>query len=155
MDQAAIDEWQSAVRKKFGKEVMVNHSGLTWKDIGKSATESGLIQIWQMTRAEQASVLGVPLALIGIVDQVKYNSAPEQTKVFWTSLVPTDLEMQLQDINQLLLPHFGPEFVARYDLASMQAVQDIELEKTEKMGTAVSHGAMSRSEEHTSELQSR
>ena len=144
-DQLA--EYHDGIKALLGMDVMVNHSGLKWQDIAKSPEAMAAIELWLKSGAKIASVIGVPMSLIGIVDEVKYQTAPEQTEIYWTSTIPGHCRPLEESINENLMPKLGAEGIRyKFDLDSVEAMQDIKRQRAEQFKVAIESGQMTPNE---------
>ena len=121
--------------------------GSKYSDVGQTPQEAEMLGMLRIARDMQASVIGTPLALIGIVDQVKYATAPEQMKVYWLNTIRGLLSMLEESINEVWLPRLGEvDLTCRFDLEGVEAVQEMQLAKAEKFNILMGLGAISPDE---------
>jgi HK97 family phage portal protein len=146
MTPQQIGEWRQTVRGLFSKEVLVNILGLKWKDIARTPQEQQMVEILKMARQDQAMVLGVPQAMIGLTEDVRYNTAPEQAQLYWGNTIPGHCRLLQEDITEVLLPRFEDGLTAEFDLDAVEAVQEMKLAKAEKYSAMISTAQMTLAE---------
>jgi HK97 family phage portal protein len=105
---------------------MLLESGLKWQSISLPQKDMEFINQRKMNREEILSVFKVPPAEVGIFEYANYANASVQDKIFWTKCIIPRLRKIEEYINTFLVPRFGQDIIASFDLSKIEAMQENE-----------------------------
>ncbi len=105
---------------------MLLESGLKWQSISLPQRDMEFIKQRKMSREEILSVFKVPPAEVGIFEYANYANAQMQDKIFWTKCIIPRLRKLEEHLNTFLVPRFGQNIFATFDLSKVEALQENE-----------------------------
>lgn len=105
---------------------MLLESGLKWQSISLPQKDMEFINQRKMSREEILSVFKVPPAEVGIFEYANYANAQMQDKIFWTKCIIPRLRKIEEYLNTFLVPRFGQNIFATFDLSKVEALQENE-----------------------------
>ena len=105
--------------------------GLKFYKTALTPADYQFLSLEAVTKNRISSVLGVPSVLLNDTDNLNYATAKEQIRVFWeNTLIPKLLRLE-DRINAFLLPKFGHNLKAEFDLSQVKALREDLLQKIE------------------------
>ncbi|MFQ5614968.1 MAG: phage portal protein, partial [Anaerolineales bacterium] len=131
MDEAGFRRLQKELELAYsGAErahrPMLLESGLKWQSISLPQRDMEFIKQRKMSREEILSVFKVPPSEVGIFEYANYSNASVQDKIFWTKCITPRLRKIEEHINTFLVPRFGKNIFAKFDLSKVEVLQENE-----------------------------
>ena len=114
--------------------------GLKFYKTALTPADYQFLSLEAVTKNRISSVLGVPSVLLNDTENLNYATAKEQIRVFWeNTLIPKLLRLE-DRINAFLLPKFGPNLKAEFDLSQVKALREDLVQKVEVANKMYSMG---------------
>ncbi|MGR3311094.1 MAG: phage portal protein [Candidatus Brocadiales bacterium] len=131
MDESAFRRLQKELEMAYGSvnrahRPMLLESGLKWQSISLPQRDMEFIKQRKMSREEILSVFKVPPAEVGIFEYANYANATVQDKIFWTKCIIPRLRKIEEHLNTFLIPRFGQNIFASFDISKIEALQENE-----------------------------
>ena len=104
--------------------------------LGQTAVEMDFVNSRRAVWTEIAAVFGVPLATLGLTEDVNLANAESMNKQLWENTIIPQLELLQRQLNHQLAIEYGPEWRVRYDKSNVEALQeglDRKLESAERL----------------------
>jgi len=128
-------EWQN--RDKTTNVAAVS-AEVGFQELGSGGKDMEFAELRRMNREEILSTLGVPPAMVGILEQAKYENYQLQRKLFnEDTIVPKMLKVE-STLNSFLMPRFGEDLRYRFDFTDLLA--ESESEKQQKIEKLMPYG---------------
>jgi len=140
-------EWEN-LHKGVDKShrLAIVDQGLDYKQVGLNQKDMEFVQSRKMNREEILAAFGVPPVMVGILEHASYANAQEQKRVFWENTMGPKLSKLGEAITALLLPSFGDDLAAHFDLSEIPALQEDRKEQITRAKEAFHSGLMTRNE---------
>ncbi|MBX4215803.1 phage portal protein, partial [Candidatus Parcubacteria bacterium] len=127
-------------------KIAILDGGLKWQSTAISQRDMQFPELKKMSREDVLTVYGVPPVMVGVYDQVNYNTAQEQRRIFWIDTMIPELRKLEGVINERLVKPYDPTVIARYDLTEVEALQKDEKFRADTDAVLVSSGVMTINE---------
>lgn len=125
LEEQAAQEFQASER---GRWRVVQGEDINYKPNSISPKDMEFGRLFEWLRDKTASVLGVPLPVVGVLERATYDNYEHAVRMFWkggNGIIPY-LRTVEDGINSHFLPRLrGSErLVARFDVSQIEALQD-------------------------------
>ena len=125
---------------------MVLSSGLDMKRLGSSHSDMEFIAALQWSVEEVSRAFGVPKVFLSEFEDATLANVRTMEQFLWRNTIIPELKMLEDGINHRLVPHFARfpnELTVRFNLSNVEAVQESQSDRAERLATLVSAGIMS------------
>jgi len=112
--------------KEKWQKIAVIGAGLKFEQISQAHKDMAFEALCRWDREEILAYLGVPPAMVGVMEYANYANAEAQKKMFWESTVMPLLRYNESVINEMLIPRLfpGKGWFVEYDTSNVKALQD-------------------------------
>jgi len=125
--QEQIDRIRDLHRQHQGGKHNARQPYLTTKDIktlNQSAVEMDFVASRNKVWEEIASAMGVPLPMIGVLENATLANIEVSRRIFWLDTIIPLLRMIRSQLQAQLAFDFGPDWKIDYDLSSVEALRE-------------------------------
>ena len=125
---------------------MVLSGGIDMKRLGSNHSEMEFIAALQWSVEEVSRAFGVPKVFLSEFEDATLANVRTMEQFLWRNTVIPELKMLEDGINHRLAPHFEQfpnELVVRFNLSDVEAVQESQSERADRLATLVGAGIMS------------
>ncbi len=123
--------------------------GIDMKRLGSNHSEMEFIAALQWTVEEVSRAFGVPKVFLSEFEDATLANVRTMEQFLWRNTIIPELKMLEGGINHRLAPHFAQfpnELVVRFNLSEVEAVQESQSDRADRLATLVSSGIMSVAE---------
>ena len=123
--------------------------GIDMKRLGSNQSEMEFIAALQWSVEEVSRAFGVPKVFLSEFEDATLANVRTMEQFLWRNTIIPELKMLEDGINHRLVPHFERfpnELVVRFNLSDVEAVQESQSDRAERLATLVSAGIMSVAE---------
>ena len=120
--------------------------GIDVKRLGSNHSEMEFIAALQWSVEEVSRAFGVPKVFLSEFEDATLANVRTMEQFLWRNTIIPELKMLEDGINHRLVPHFERfpnELVVRFNLSDVEAVQESQSDRAERLATLVSAGIMS------------
>ena len=124
---------------------MVLSGGIDMKRLGSNHSEMEFIAALQWSVEEVSRAFGVPKVFLSEFEDATLANVRTMEQFLWRNTVIPELKMLEHGINQRLAPHFARfpnELVVRFNLSDVEAVQESQSDRADRLATLVGAGIM-------------
>ncbi len=124
---------------------IVLSGGIDMKRLGSNHSEMEFIAALQWSVEEVSRAFGVPKVFLSEFEDATLANVRTMEQFLWRNTVIPELKMLEDGINQRLAPHFARfpnELVVRFNLSDVEAVQESQSERADRLATLVGAGIM-------------
>ena len=124
---------------------MVLSGGIDMKRLGSNHSEMEFIAALQWSVEEVSRAFGVPKVFLSEFEDATLANVRTMEQFLWRNTVIPELKMLEDGINHRLAPHFARfpnELVVRFNLSDVEAVQESQSERADRLATLVGAGIM-------------
>ncbi len=119
--------------------------GIDMKRLGSNHSEMEFIAALRWSVEEVSRAFGVPKVFLSELEDATLANVRTMEQFLWRNTVIPELKMLEDGINQRLAPHFARfpnELVVRFNLSDVEAVQESQSERADRLATLVGAGIM-------------
>ena len=130
------------------KPIVLN-SGIDMKRLGSNHSEMEFIAALRWAVEEVSRAFGVPKVFLSEFEDATLANVRTMEQFLWRNTIIPELKMLEDGINHRLVPHFQQfpnELVVRFNLSDVEAVQESQSDRADRLATLVSAGIMSVAE---------
>ncbi|MCH7593988.1 MAG: phage portal protein [Chloroflexi bacterium] len=124
--------------------------GMDAKRLGLSHREMEFIEALKWSVEEVARAFGVPKAFLGDLQDATLANIDSEERFLWRNTIVPELRLLEDAVNRTLSPLFktpgGPELKARFDLGVIEALQESENERVDRLVKLVGAGVLTVNE---------
>lgn len=138
LDPDTTQEQYDRIRDMHKEQIAGPHNArkpwYTTKDVkplNQSAVEMDFNASRRSTWQEIASAMGVPLPMVGILDDATLANIDTSRRIFWLDTIIPVLSMMRDQLQTQLASEFGPDIVIDYVLDGVEALRENVNEKIE------------------------
>ncbi len=113
-------------------KIAILHGGLKWQDVTKSHKDMQFVDMTKMSRGDVLGVYRMPPAMVGIYDEVNYNNANVQRRIFWQDTMVPWMKKVQGAINAGLVQPYDPNVFAAFDLSEVPELQEDKLQMAQE-----------------------
>ena len=124
---------------------MVLSGGIDMKRLGSNHSEMDFIAALQWSVEEVSRAFGVPKVFLSEFEDATLANVRTMEQFLWRNTVIPELKMLEDGINHRLAPHFEQfpnELVVRFNLSDVEAVQESQSDRADRLATLVGAGIM-------------
>ena len=124
---------------------MILNSGIDMKRLGANQSEMEFITALQWSVEEVSRAFGVPKVFLSEFEDATLANVRTMEQFLWRNTIIPELKMLEDGINHRLTPHFEQfvdELLVRFDLSDVEAVQESQSDRAERLATLVGAGIM-------------
>jgi HK97 family phage portal protein len=145
LPRARVKEYLREFREQYDSvenafKTLLLHSGFKLRETGTGQHDVDFIQMFKLAREQQLVATGVPPALVGIFEYANYANSEQQIRIYWQNKIWPRLRKLAEGLTQIVLPRFGTGLVAMFDMNSIPAFQEMQLERAERLSKLVTGG---------------
>lgn len=119
---------------------------MDWKEMGMNAKDMDWISGQKLSAKEISIAFGVPPEMIGDSENKTYSNYQEARKAFYMETVLPLLDMILEELNNWLVPAFGENLFIGYDADRIEALQEDQNQKWDRVTKARQAGVITANE---------
>ncbi len=119
--------------------------GIDMKRLGSNHSEMEFIAALQWSVEEVSRAFGVPKVFLSEFEDATLANVRTMEQFLWRNTIIPELKMLEDGINHRLVPHFEQfpnELIVRFNLSDVEAVQESQSDRAERLATLVSAGIM-------------
>ena len=150
-----MDDWDSRIYDpNLAHRPLVLSGGIDMKRLGSNQNEMEFIGALEWSVEEVSRAFGVPKIFLSEYEDATLANVSVMEQFLWRNTVIPELRMLEEGLNAGLVPGFetgGESLEIRFDLTDIEAVQESQTEKAERLVNLVQAGIMT-SEEARAEL---
>lgn len=124
--------------------------GMDAKRLGLSHREMEFIEALKWSVEEVSRAFGVPKAFLGDLQEATLANIDTEERFLWRNTIVPELRLLEDAVNRTLAPLFtipgGPELRARFDLGAIEALQESENERVDRLVKLVGAGVLTVNE---------
>ncbi|MDA1257977.1 MAG: phage portal protein [Chloroflexi bacterium] len=124
--------------------------GMDAKRLGLSHRDMEFIEALKWSVEEVARAFGVPKAFLGDLQEATLANIDSEERFLWRNTIVPELRLLEDAVNRTLTPLFaapgGPELRIRFDLGVIEALQDSENERVDRLVKLVGAGVLTVNE---------
>ena len=127
-------------------EPIILSGGIDMKRLGSNHSEMEFIAALQWSVEEVSRAFGVPKVFLSEFEDATLANVRTMEQFLWRNTIIPELKMLEDGINHRLVPHFERfpnELVVRFNLSDVEAVQESQSDRADRLATLVSAGIMS------------
>lgn len=145
------DRWESRFAgASRAHRPLVLGQGMDAKRLGLSQREMEFIEALKWSVEEVARAFGVPKAFLGDLQEATLANIDTEERFLWRNTIVPELRLLEDAVNRTLAPMFrtpgGPELRAQFDLEVIEALQDSENERVDRLVKLVGAGVLTVNE---------
>lgn len=141
-----MEEWDSRVYDPLlAHRPLVLGGGIDMKRLGSNQDEMEFIGALEWSVEEVSRAFGVPKVFLSEYEDATLSNIQVMEQFLWRNTVIPELKMLENGFNAVLVPGFetgGEKLEIRFDLSDIEAVQESQSEKAERLSGLVKHGIM-------------
>ena len=125
---------------------MILSSGIDMKRLGANHSDMEFIAALQWSVEEVSRAFGVPKVFLSEFEDATLANVRTMEQFLWRNTIIPELKMLEDGINHRLVPHFerfAGELVVRFNLSDVEAVQESQSDRADRLATLVGAGIMS------------
>lgn len=146
-----LDEIYDGLDRRFqessgAQRPIVLGSGMDMKRLGVSHREMEFVAALEWSVEEVARAFGVPKVFLSEFEDATLSNVRTMEQFLWRNTVIPELRMLEDGLNLHLAPHFAEfpgQLAARFDLSSIEAVQESATDRSRRLISLVKSGIMS------------
>ena len=148
-----MDDWDSRIYDpNLAHRPLVLSGGIDMKRLGSNQNEMEFIGALEWSVEEVSRAFGVPKIFLSEYEDATLANVSVMEQFLWRNTVIPELRMLEEGLNGGLVPGFevgGESLEIRFDLTDIEAVQESQTEKAERLVTLVQAGIMTADEART------
>jgi HK97 family phage portal protein len=123
LTQTDLDSAVAKLKEQQGSRLIAIAPALEYQKVQQEIDGSQL-QLSEDARRRIAAALGVPMSIAGAWDSATYQSAPEQKRFYYESVIFRECERHARVMNEVVMPFFDPsgQFEFYYDTDSVASL---------------------------------
>ena len=128
---------------------LILSSGMDMKRLGANQSDMEFIAALQWSVEEVSRAFGVPKVFLSEYEDATLANVRTMEQFLWRNTIIPELKMFEHGINHRLTPHFEQfptELIVRFNLSDVEAVQESQSDRADRLATLVSAGIMSTDE---------
>lgn len=123
-----IESFYARLKKRFATpenswRPFVLGRGMDVKKLGGLPKDMEYLAALRWTVEDVSRVFGVPKLLLGDLERSTFSNFAQAERIFWRVMV-THMSFIEGEINEMLSPQFGSDLFVRFDLGSIEALQE-------------------------------
>lgn len=142
-----LETWdERLVNPDQAHKPIVLGEGTDLKRLGSNHSEMEFIAALQWSVEEVSRAFGVPKVFLSEFEDATLANVRTMEQFLWRNTIIPELKMLEDGINHRLAPHFAQfpnELVVRFNLSDVEAVQESQSDRADRLATLVSAGIMS------------
>lgn len=143
VSQTELDAALAKLKEQKDSRLIALAAQLEYQKVQQEIDGSQL-QLSEDARRRIAAALGVPLSIAGAWDSATYQSAPEQKRFYYESVVFRECQRHARVMNEVVMPYFDTtgRFEFYYDTDSVTSLLEDKATKTVMVNSRVQSGTM-------------
>ncbi len=145
-----IDSWEARLRNPdTAHRPMILSGGIEMKRLGANQSEMEFIAALRWSVEEVSRAFGVPKVFLSEFEDATLANVRTMEQFLWRNTIIPELKMLEDGINHRLVPHFEGfegELVVRFNLSDVEAIQESQSDRAERLATLVGAGIMTADE---------
>ena len=141
-----IDRWdQRLANPDTAHRPMILSAGVDMKRLGSNQSDMEFIAALQWSVEEVSRAFGVPKVFLSEFEDATLANVRTMEQFLWRNTIIPELKMLEDGINHRLVPHFEQfvgELLVRFNLSDVEAVQESQSDRAERLATLVGAGIM-------------
>ena len=141
-----LDIWdQRLAHPDSAHRPMVLSNGIDMKRLGSSQSDMEFIAALQWSVEEVSRAFGVPKVFLSEFEDATLANVRTMEQFLWRNTIIPELKMLEDGINHRLTPHFERftgELTVRFNLSDVEAIQESQSDRADRLSTLVSAGIM-------------
>ena len=142
-----LDKWDARFSNPDkAHRPMILNSGIDMKRLGANQSEMEFIAALQWSVEEVSRAFGVPKVFLSEFEDATLANVRTMEQFLWRNTIIPELKMLEDGINHRLVPHFEQfvgELLVSFNLSDVEAVQESQSDRAERLATLVGAGIMS------------
>lgn len=140
------DAWQDFKGVDNSHKAAILSGDADIKLIGQNQKDVEYLNGRKLSREGQCGAHGVPPVLVGILDHATYSNLKEARQVFWQETMLNKLEFFAIWSTYTIVPYFEGVDEIAFDVSNIQALQESENEKTDRLVRGIAGGLLTPNE---------
>lgn len=147
VSQGELDTALEVLKQKKDARLIALAPALVWQQV-QHAFDDSQLKVGEDVRRRITTALGIPMSTAGAWDDAKYQSAPEQRRFYYESVVFRECERHATFINDVLLPFYDDTGEAEwyYDTDAVSALMEDKAAKTVMFNSRLASGGITLNE---------
>lgn len=143
VSQTELDAALAKLKEQKDSRLIALAAQLEYQKVQQEIDGSQL-QLSEDARRRIAAALGVPMSIAGAWDSATYQSAPEQKRFYYESVIFRECERHARVMNEVVMPYFDTSgrFEFYYDTDSVTSLLEDKATKTVMVNSRVQSGTM-------------
>lgn len=141
-----IDSWDQRLRHPdTAHRPMILSGGIEMKRLGANQSEMEFIAALRWSVEEVSRAFGVPKVFLSEFEDATLANVRTMEQFLWRNTIIPELKMLEDGINHRLVPHFegfSGELVVRFNLSDVEAIQESQSDRADRLATLVGAGIM-------------
>ena len=141
-----LEEWESRVYEPWlAHRPIVLYGGVDIKRLGSSQSDMEFIAALEWSVEEVSRSYGVPKVFLSEYDDATLSNIAAMEQFLWRNTIIPELRFLEDGLNRGLIGGYetaGENLEIRFDLSDIEAVQESQSEKAERLGSLVESGIM-------------
>ena len=141
-----LDEWDMRLADPdSAHRPMILSAGLDMKRLGSNHSDMEFIAALQWSVEEVSRAFGVPKVFLSEFEDATLANVRTMEQFLWRNTIIPELKMLEDGINHRLTPHFEQftgELAVRFNLSDVEAVQESQSDRADRLATLVGAGIM-------------
>ncbi len=141
-----LDMWNERVSDPdTAHRPIVLSGGIDLKRLGANQSDMEFIAALQWSVEEVSRAFGVPKVFLSEFEDATLANVRTMEQFLWRNTIIPELNMLEDGINHRLVPHFERftgELIVRFNLSDVEAVQESQSDRAERLSTLVAAGIM-------------
>ncbi|MYF78745.1 MAG: phage portal protein [Chloroflexi bacterium] len=141
-----IERWETRLANPdTAHRPMILSAGVDMKRLGSNQSDMEFIAALQWSVEEVSRAFGVPKVFLSEFEDATLANVRTMEQFLWRNTIIPELKMLEDGINHRLTPHFEHfvgELVVRFNLSNVEAVQESQSDRAERLATLVGAGIM-------------
>ena len=142
-----MDLWDERLRNPdLAHRPMILSSGVDMKRLGGNHSDMEFIAALEWSVEEVSRAFGVPKVFLSEFEDATLANVRTMEQFLWRNTIIPELRMLEDGINHRLTPHFegfDGELMVRFNLSDVEAIQESQSDRAERLATLVGAGIMS------------
>ncbi len=141
-----LDTWNERMSNPDqAHQPIIVSGGIDIKRLGSNHSEMEFIAALQWSVEEVSRAFGVPKVFLSEFEDATLANVRTMEQFLWRNTIIPELKMLEDGINHRLAPHFARfpnELVVRFNLSDVEAVQESQSDRADRLATLVGAGIM-------------
>ena len=102
---------------------LVMGAGMKATNLGFSPREMEYVATLRWALEDVSRVFGIPKPMLADLENATYSNIQQAELIFWRNTIVPLLMFLQEELNEMLIPQFGPDLFVEFDLTDIEALQ--------------------------------